>query len=61
MDRNYILEHNIIERYLLNKLTPDERDAFEQFYLGDEYTQDELETAKRLLEGFRNAADSSSD
>ncbi len=53
MDRNYIAKHNIIERYLMNKLTPDERDEFEQFYINDPETLDELETTRRLLKGLR--------
>ena len=52
MDRNYIAENQIIERYLMDKLTPDERDEFEQFYLSDQQTLDELELAKRFYEGF---------
>lgn len=55
MDRKYILKHNVIERYLLDKLTQDLRDEFEQFYLVDQQTLDDLETAKRFLECLRNA------
>ena len=53
MDRNYIAENQIIERYLMDKLTPDERDEFEQFYLSDQQTLDELELAKQFYEGIK--------
>ena len=53
MDRTYVAENNIIERYLMNKLSPDERDEFEQFYLDDPQTLDELEMAKRLIDGLK--------
>ena len=61
MDRNYILKHNVIERYLLHKLSPEERDEFEQFYLNDPQTLNELEIARRLLTGLRKSADDRSD
>lgn len=52
MDRTYIKENQIIERYLMGKLTAEESDEFEQFYLTDQQTLDELEHAKRFYEGF---------
>ena len=33
MDRHYIDENQIIDRYLLNKLSDEEMAAFEQFFL----------------------------
>ena len=56
MDRKYIEKHNVIERYVLNKLTPTERDEFEQFFLDDPQMLDEVESAKRFLEGLKSAA-----
>lgn len=53
MDRKYIKDNQIIERYLMDKLTRRERDKFEQFYLGDQETLDEMEQTKRLYEGLK--------
>ena len=35
MDRQYIRDHQVIERYLSGALTADEEQAFEEAYLGD--------------------------
>lgn len=57
MDRKYIADNNVIERYLMDKLTPEERDEFEQFYLDDPETLGELETARRLRDGLKGTND----
>ncbi len=53
MDRQYIREHQVIERYLRGTLTPDEEQAFEEAYLGDPELLDEIELAERLRDGVK--------
>jgi hypothetical protein len=53
MDRQYIREHAVIERYLAGALTADEEQAFEEAYLGDSELLDELQAAERLRAGVR--------
>lgn len=52
MNRQYIADNQIIEKYLMGKLSQHERDEFEQFYLSDQQTLDDLELARRLYNGF---------
>lgn len=54
MDREYISEHNVIERYLSGRLTDEERGAFEERCLWCSETLRELEVAERLREGLRD-------
>jgi len=56
MNRQYIADNQIIERYLMDKLSQAERIAFEQFYLSDQQTLDDLELAQRLYKGFLTLA-----
>lgn len=53
MDREYISQHNVIERYLSGRLTDAERDAFEERCLWCSDTLQELEVAERLRDGLR--------
>lgn len=53
MDRQYIRDHSVIERYLRGALTADEEAAFEEAYLGDPAILDELESAERLRQGLQ--------
>ena len=53
MDRQYIREHGVIERYLKGALTADEEQAFEEAYLGDPDLLDEVQAAERLREGIK--------
>ncbi len=53
MDRQYIRDHSVIERYLRGALTADEEAAFEEAYLGDPVILDELESAERLRQGLQ--------
>jgi hypothetical protein len=52
MDRQYIREHAVIERYLAGALSADEEQAFEEAYLGDAAILEELQAAERLREGI---------
>lgn len=54
MDREYISQHNVIERYLSGRLKDEERDAFEERCLWCSETLQELEVAERLREGLRD-------
>lgn len=54
MDRQYIREHQVIERYLAGVLTGDEEQAFEEAYLGDPEILDQLQTAERLRAGLKD-------
>jgi len=53
MDRQYIRDHQVIERYLSGTLTADEEQAFEEAYLGDQELLDQVQAAERLREGIK--------
>ncbi|MFW2403681.1 MAG: hypothetical protein ACN4GT_02865 [Gammaproteobacteria bacterium] len=57
MDRNYVIENEIVDRYLRGELSDDESAAFEEFYLSDRATLAELELAEKLEAGLRGAAE----
>ncbi len=56
MDRRYIHDNQVIERYLLGRLTSEEARAFEELYIGDPELLEELESAKALHEGLAELA-----
>lgn len=53
MDRQYVIENGIVDRYLRGELTSEESIEFEEFYLNDPETLDELEIAEALRSGSR--------
>ncbi len=53
MDRHYIRDNGVIERYLAGALTADEEQAFEEVYLGDPEILDQIEAAERLRDGIK--------
>jgi len=53
MDRQYIRDHQVIERYLSGALTADEEQAFEEAYLGDPDLLDQVQAAERLRDGIK--------
>lgn len=53
MDRQYIRDHEVIERYLSGALTANEEQAFEEAYLGDPELLDQVQAAERLREGIK--------
>lgn len=57
MDRNYVIENQIVDRYLRGDLSDDESAAFEEFYLSDRETLAALELAEKLEIGLKDAAD----
>ena len=52
MDRQYIRDNQVIERYLQGRLTADEETAFEEAYIGDPDLFQELKTADSLRRGL---------
>ena len=54
MDRRYIDENQIIDRYLMNKLSVDDMEAFERLFLEDPELVQEIELRKRFIRGLRN-------
>lgn len=55
MDRNYIHEHLLVDRYLRGALSKIENDAFEERLVWDTDLVDELDLAERLREGLRES------
>ena len=53
MDRQYIRDNDVVERYLKGVLTADEEQAFEEAYLGDAELLDQLQAAERLRDGIK--------
>ena len=52
MDRQYIRDNQIVERYLQGRLTADEETAFEEAYIGDPDLFQELKAADLLRRGL---------
>ena len=55
MDRRYIDDNQIIDRYLMNKLSAEEMETFEQYFLEDPELVQEIEIRKRFIRGIRKA------
>jgi hypothetical protein len=53
MNRHYIRDHQVIERYLKGELSAVEEQDFEETYLGDQELLDELELVERLGGGLK--------
>ena len=53
MDRQYIQDNQLVERYLQGKLSEEEKAAFEEYYLSNPDTLAELELAEKMQDGFR--------
>jgi hypothetical protein len=56
MDEKYIKENSLVERYLQDKLSTEEREAFEEQFLSSDGLLDELEAAERLQQGLQDLA-----
>ena len=50
MDRQYIEDHNVIERYLKNQLSVDELEAFEDAFILDPDLLEEIDSAEALID-----------
>ena len=58
MDRRYIDDHHVVARYLADRLTDEEREAFEAYYLEHPDVVQELEAAARFKVGLMKLRDS---
>lgn len=56
MDHHDIEDQQLVDRYLLGRLPPEQAAAFEQHYLGCSECLDQLELAEKLQLGFKAAA-----
>lgn len=57
MDRRYIDDHHVVARYLADRLTDEEREAFEAYYLEHPDVVQELEAAARFKVGLMKLRD----
>lgn len=55
MNHDYIEEHNIRDRYLLRRLTDDERARFEAHFVDCDECLEELEATERFVKGLKTA------
>ena len=55
MDRNYIDQHLLVDRYIQGRLEGSEQDAFEERLVWDEALVDEVQLAEHLRDGLREA------
>ena len=55
MNRRYVEDNQIIDRYLMNKLSDEELETFEQLFLEDPELVQEIEFRKRFIKGLRKA------
>ncbi|WP_129641140.1 hypothetical protein [Peristeroidobacter agariperforans] len=58
MDRQYIDDHHIVARYLADRLSDPEREAFEAYYLEHPEILREIEAAARFKSGLAQLRDS---
>lgn len=59
MNRDKVIENNLVDRYLLGQLSETEAMAFEDFYASSPETMAELEQAAQMIDGFTHLARSS--
>ena len=56
MDCEYVNEHHVVDRYLLNQLTAEERERFEDHYMSCDACLDAIERAEAMARGFKRVA-----
>ena len=56
MDRNYIEQHLLVDRYIQGRLEGSEQDAFEERLVWDKALLDEVQLAEHLQAGMKNAS-----
>jgi hypothetical protein len=61
MDRNYIEQHFLVDRYIQGKLEESDRDAFEERLVWDTALVEEVELAERLRVGLQDASAAKAD
>lgn len=52
MNRQYVIDNNLVDRYLFDQLIGDEKTEFETYYLSCAETQDELVVTEKMIQGF---------
>lgn len=52
VDRRQVNEQNLVERYVRNQLSEEEANTFEEFFLEDEVTRDEVESMLLMARGL---------
>lgn len=55
MNASYVEQNQIVDRYLLGKLSEEQADEFEVLCLHDQSVLDQLELGEKMLSGFRRA------
>ena len=53
MNRQTVIEQQLVDRYVRNKLSEEQAAEFEAFYMDDEETLDDLETLAQLQQSMR--------
>lgn len=61
MDRKYIDQNNVIERYLLGQLNQSEMDAFEDRFTFDPELYEEIAATEKLIQGLRAVSQNEQD
>lgn len=61
MDRNYIEQHLLVDRYIQGRLEGSEQDAFEARLVWDKALLEEVELAERLRAGLKDASVAATD
>ena len=56
MNRDLVVENNLVDRYLLGQLSESEAMAFEDFYASSPETMAELEQSAQMIDGFTHLA-----
>ena len=54
MDRKYVIDNHIVEKYLNGSLNAPDTENFEEFYLYDQDTLEDLQAAQLLKQGLKN-------
>ena len=52
VDRRQVNEENLVERYVRNQLSEEQANAFEEFFLNDEQTRNDVESMLMLVRGL---------
>lgn len=57
MDRDYVVKHDVVDRYIRGDLSQEDSEAFETFFLDDQETLEELELMTALRSKERSSMD----
>ena len=56
LDHQKITDEQIIDRYVMNRLSPEEREAFEDYFMNNPEVLDELELAEAFQRDLSKVA-----